>query len=102
MPFHDKASNFKSQGGNKLFFQKSLDFDFQMLYIKGMLSKIDQKEHEKHAKRLNIHPTYLDAILKGRQKPSIDLAIRIEKEYKGKVRAASLRPELRKYEKLLK
>lgn len=47
------------------------------------------------AKRLNITAIYLNAVLHGRRTPSIDLAIKIEKESGGKIRATDLRPGIK-------
>ncbi len=47
------------------------------------------------ARRLGIHYKYLNRILNG-FRPSVDLAIRIEKESEGQYKAKQLRPDLSK------
>lgn len=47
------------------------------------------------ARKLNITPIYLNSILHKRRVPSIDLAIRIEKESGGKIKATDLRPGIK-------
>jgi DNA-binding transcriptional regulator YdaS (Cro superfamily) len=49
------------------------------------------------AKRLGVHWVYLNAVLKGRVKASVLLALRIEKESGGKWKAVDLRPDIRPY-----
>lgn len=48
------------------------------------------------AERLKIHPVSLNAILRGRSRASIVLALKIEDESGGIIKAEDLRPELKR------
>jgi DNA-binding transcriptional regulator YdaS (Cro superfamily) len=54
-------------------------------------SKIKQVEL---AKKLNITPAHLNSVFRGRLRPSILLALAIERETGGLIKAVSLRKEL--------
>lgn len=55
-------------------------------------SNIKQKEL---AKKLGINHIHLNAVIRGRVKPSIDLAFKIEEASNGKFKAIDLRPDIR-------
>jgi len=48
----------------------------------------------KLAKELGIHHVHLNAILKKRTRPSIPLALKIEKYTDGEIKARDLRPDI--------
>lgn len=47
------------------------------------------------AKKIGVTAIYLNSILHGRRKPSIELALKIEKESGGKIKATDLRPGIK-------
>lgn len=58
------------------------------------MEKTNVKQKEL-AERLGINHIHLNAVIKGRVKPSIDLAIRIEEKSHGQYKAVDLRPDIR-------
>ena len=50
--------------------------------------------NQEMAARLNITPTWMGLLISGRRKCSAELARRIEKTTKGKVKRKDLRPDL--------
>ena len=46
------------------------------------------------AEKIGVHPVYLNSVIAGRRKPSLSLAIAIERASEGKYRAVSFRPDL--------
>ena len=65
-----------------------------------IMKKRKAESQKDFAKRLGVHPVYLNAILsksdrKNKRLPSIELAIRIERESDGQYKATDLRPDLK-------
>lgn len=59
-----------------------------------MLMKNTEFRQKDLAKKLGVNHIYLNAVIKGRVTPSIDLALRIEEETSGKYKAVDLRPDI--------
>ena len=61
------------------------------------MRKIKEITQRALAEKLGIHHVYLNAILRGKQRCAVLLALRIEKETFGKYKADDLRPDIKEY-----
>jgi transcriptional regulator with XRE-family HTH domain len=59
------------------------------------MKTINGISYTKFAKRVGISLPYLSNIISGRSKPSIDLALRLEFESNGELKAMKLRHEIK-------
>jgi DNA-binding transcriptional regulator YdaS (Cro superfamily) len=61
------------------------------------MKKIKPITQKELAAKLGVHHVYLNAVLRGKQRCAVMLALRIEKETYGKYKAEDLRPDIKEY-----